>query len=327
MTKEQLENLINRYLLGNATKQEVEIMEKYYSYLINQDTGDHTLKGKNKNRVQNRVYQRIHDHIQREKNKKRQVILSGVAAVLLFLISGYLYVNWSPEEFNNVSSPTMDITIASEADQRSLLLHDGTYVLLSPGAKLTYPSTFNDSVRSVELTGEAWFDVQRDTTHPFQVRTGEVITTVLGTSFSVNATSMNKEVEVKVTSGTVKVNNKKEELAILQINDELVYQSGKLIVMRGVKKIEEEKTNLPKPGAFKLANVAMEEAALFLEKRWNKEVVFDNKAIKTCPLYASFNAEDPMEEVLMILCRVTNSKYKITNDKITIYGKGCNKNK
>lgn len=323
MTKEQLEDLIDRYLAGNATANEIKIMEKYYAHLSDPDTKEQPWKKKDKLRTKNRVYRGIHDHIQRKKSKKLQVVLSGVAAALVILISGYLYLNPSPEGLNNVPSPLTDITIASETDQRSLLLEDGTYVLLSPGAKLTYPSTFNGKVRSVELSGEAWFDVQRDTIHPFQVQTGEIITTVLGTSFSVNASSMKKEVEIKVTSGTVKVNNKEKELAILQKNDELIYQSEKLLVKRNVKRMEEEKDELPKPGAFKLANVNMEEAALFLEKRWDKKIVFDNKAIKGCPLYASFNAKDPMEEILMILCRVSNAQYKITNNKITIYGKGC----
>ncbi len=323
MTKPQLEQLIDRYLRGSATEQEAETVEKLYAHLLENRGVVESLNGSDRNQIKNRIYGNIHGTIHKDQSKRIRYILSGAAAVLLLLVSGYLYITEFSRDIPTALSSNTLITAEAGSSQRSILLSDGTYVLLSPVSSISYPDTFDDDVRKVELMGEAWFDVQRDTLHPFQVMSNGVTTTVLGTSFSINALPDSSSVEVKVTSGRVQVNSQEKELAVLEKDDQLVYHSGKVEVSR--KGLEKDKTteNLPKPGAFKLANVTMEEAAMFLEKRWNRKIIFENHSIEDCPLYASFNAEDSLEEVLMILCGVTNSHFKIENEKIRIYGKGC----
>lgn len=318
MTKSQLEQLIDRYLQGTATEQEVELVEQFYTHLIEQRGDCNT---QDKIQLEKRMYRNIHERIHKGQSKRIRYLLSATAAVLLLLISGYLYLSQLSTTPVADTALVSERMITAESDQRSLLLSDGTYVLLSPGATITYPDSFDEKVRKVELSGEAWFDVQRDTLSPFQVITNEITTTVLGTSFSISAHLDNADVEVRVTSGKVQVNSLEMELAVLEKDDQLVYRSGEVEVLRKEKDIKKER--LPEPGAFKLANVTMEEAATFLEKRWGQNIVFENPAIRKCPIYASFNADDALEEVLMILCGVSNSKYKIEKDKISIYGKGC----
>ena len=323
MTKSQLEHLIDRYLQGNAMKEEVDMVENFYTHLLEDRELIENLNDHDKNQIKKRMYHNIHGRIHKNQKKKVRHILSAVAAVVLLLVSGYLYITeFSKEAPSTLFSATM-ITAEAGSGQRSILLNDGTYVLLNPGSSLSYPDTFYDHVRKVHLVGEAWFDVKRDTLHPFQVVSNGITTVVLGTSFSINALSDNSSVEIKVTSGRVQVNSQEKELAILEKDDQLVYHSGKVEVSRKGERNDKKTDHLPKPGAFKLANVTMEEAAMFLEKRWNRKITFENHSIRDCPLYASFNANDSLEEVLMILCGVTNSHFKIENEKIKIYGKGC----
>lgn len=63
----------------------------------------------------------------------------------------------------------------------------------------------NDSVRLVQLEGEAFFEVATDSLKPFIVMAGEVQTTVLGTSFNVQAFSKNDKIKVALIEGKVKV--------------------------------------------------------------------------------------------------------------------------
>ncbi|HLT94352.1 MAG TPA: FecR domain-containing protein, partial [Membranihabitans sp.] len=161
------------------------------------------------------------------------------------------------------------------------------------------------------------------TSKPFQVVADEITTTVLGTSFSINTDPDNIKVEVMVTSGRVRVASKNKELAILEKDDQLAYEAGEYTVTRMDQNHGNKVDQLPVPGNWKLANVTMAEAMSFVGKRWGKSFTFDNPNIKDCPLYASFNAEDTLEEVLMVLCGVSNSEYKLDNEKITIYGNGC----
>ena len=68
-----------------------------------------------------------------------------------------------------------------------LKLSDGTIVYLNAESKLSYPVTFSETERKVHLVGEAFFDVQKDTTKPFIVDMDSLQIRVLGTEFGVRA--------------------------------------------------------------------------------------------------------------------------------------------
>lgn len=96
----------------------------------------------------------------------------------------------------------------ANGEQLKLTLPDGTKVMLNAGSAISYPKAFAKNLREVNLTGEAFFDVVRNEKAPFVIRTGEVTTKVLGTSFNVRAYPENGAVQVAVVEGKVKVNAK-----------------------------------------------------------------------------------------------------------------------
>ena len=83
-------------------------------------------------------------------------------------------------------------------------LPDGSRVFLNKGAEITLPGGF-ELERSVALKGEAYFEVMSDPVTPFTVRSGNVVVSVLGTSFNVKETGQAGEIEVYVESGKVRV--------------------------------------------------------------------------------------------------------------------------
>lgn len=97
---------------------------------------------------------------------------------------------------------------AANGQQRKLVLPDGTRVTLNAGSAISYPEEFEEDIRKVSLTGEAFFDVTRNEKAPFVIVTGDVVTKVLGTSFNIRAYPENKAVQVAVVNGKVKVNAK-----------------------------------------------------------------------------------------------------------------------
>ncbi|HLZ87761.1 MAG TPA: FecR domain-containing protein, partial [Puia sp.] len=86
--------------------------------------------------------------------------------------------------FNILSTP--------RAGQFSLALPDGSKVWLNNASSLRYPVAFTGATREVELSGEAYFEVAKNATHPFYVHTtggpaGPATIEVLGTSFNIMA--------------------------------------------------------------------------------------------------------------------------------------------
>ena len=86
-----------------------------------------------------------------------------------------------------------------------LTLEDGSHVLLSANSRLEYPKEFSSQgSRTVNLTGEARFEVTKDAHRPFIVSADKMQTQVLGTVFDVNAYPGNAPA-VTLFQGRVKV--------------------------------------------------------------------------------------------------------------------------
>ena len=87
----------------------------------------------------------------------------------------------------------------------SLILPDGSRVWLNAGSRLFYPQAFYGEQRKVFLAGEAYFDVARDTAHPFVVGAGNVKVRVLGTQFNITSYDDMRSVLVCLIEGSVRL--------------------------------------------------------------------------------------------------------------------------
>jgi transmembrane sensor len=90
--------------------------------------------------------------------------------------------------------------------QYKLVLPDGTRVWLNAASSLKYPVVFGGPKRLVELTGEGYFEVAKDATHPFEVMAAGSLIQVLGTHFSVNAYTDEPQIRIVLAEGSVKLN-------------------------------------------------------------------------------------------------------------------------
>jgi ferric-dicitrate binding protein FerR (iron transport regulator) len=100
--------------------------------------------------------------------------------------------------FNRLTTP--------RGGQFSLTLSDGTRVWLNAASAIRYPLAFNDGSRSVEVSGEAYFEVAADASRPFVVKVAPGIAiNVLGTSFNINAYENEGAVKTTLLNGAVRV--------------------------------------------------------------------------------------------------------------------------
>lgn len=87
---------------------------------------------------------------------------------------------------------------------RKMTLPDGTAVWLISGSTIKYPANFSgEKTRNVEVTGEAFFEVARDSRQPFILDMGEVGLKVAGTSFNVMNYGDEDQVKVVLRNGKV----------------------------------------------------------------------------------------------------------------------------
>jgi len=102
------------------------------------------------------------------------------------------------EEYNELTTP--------RGGQFQLVLPDRTHIWMNSQSSIRYPTTFSGKLRTVELKGEAYFEVAKDARKPFHVRVGDADIHVLGTHFNVNAYDDEFEVKTTLLEGSLKIN-------------------------------------------------------------------------------------------------------------------------
>jgi len=135
--------------------------------------------------------------------------LGTIAAAIIFLLGAGYFL------FQNTNRTSIKTLVATN-ELKNIELIDGTKIWLNKNSKLKYPSAFASDSRKVELTGEAYFEVNRNEQAPFQIKVGKSTITVLGTSFNIDENSERQQVIVSVQEGKVELSNGKSSIILTQ---------------------------------------------------------------------------------------------------------------
>ncbi len=152
----------------------------------------------------------------------------GIAASALLVISA-LFVWNSYRGGEESSMPPMAVTMQSGSEPRkTLMLADGSVLTMRHNSTVSLAEGFSKTNRVLTLTGEAFFDVKADPSHPFIVHTKDASIEVLGTVFNVSAYPENSYTETSLFRGRVEVTSKEDpsRKTVLLPSQKLVIQSG-----------------------------------------------------------------------------------------------------
>lgn len=146
--------------------------------------------------------------------------------------------------------------------QYRLLLSDGSKVWLNASSSITYPTAFTTKTRNVSITGEVYFEVEKDKTKPFIVLTPKDSITVLGTSFNVNTYNDEPAPVTTLLEGSVKIAG-----SILRPGE--AYRAGKIM------KADVEQAVAWKNNIFNFNGLDLPGAMRQLARWYNLEVRFE----------------------------------------------------
>lgn len=152
--------------------------------------------------------------------------LKRVLALAAIFIGLYFAGQWGESYWMNHHLTDFNEIVAKRGTKSKLILPDGTQVWLNSESKLSYNTNFNDTIREVNLEGEAFFDVVKDKTRPFVVKTSALSIRVLGTAFNVKSYQQDPTIEATLVRGLIEVHKNNEpsySKIILRPNEKLVY--------------------------------------------------------------------------------------------------------
>lgn len=242
-------------------------------------------------------------------------LLLRIAAIFLILLVPAFLI------YRSVSTSGESVVIAG-TDITECTLPDGTTVFLNKGATLTYPERFDESQRLVKLSGEAWFDVAHDASHPFVVAFGKTSVQVLGTTFSVNSNAIGGTKEVILETGRVKIFM--EDLAnqpvyLIPGEKASISENSKIIS----KTINGDANFLAwKTKHLVFSNTPLREVAAQLSKVYHLEISISGGETGNCKITATFDKQS-LESVLNVLKATLDLQIRENQNGIEISGPGC----
>lgn len=240
------------------------------------------------------------------------VFYKVAATVLLLIIAGIAFYQLNQQDL---------LTKESGNNEISFLLSDGTKVWLNKHSKLEYPETFKSNTRTVTLSGEAFFSVQKNPDKPFIVVTEDANVQVLGTSFNVEAYPQNKIVEVIVQSGKVELSSKMNEALVLEAGTTGILDKEDLSITR--QSLMDPNNFAWKTRKLVFDKVKLNEVLDALQDYYSIKIEVSNPKILKCRFTSTFE-DVKLEEVMQALSISLDLKIKYDGKAYVINGEGCN---
>ena len=201
-----------------------------------------------------------------------------------------------------------------------ITLSDGTSVWLNASSSLTYPVQFSGGDRKVKLTGEAYFEVAKQTKKgekkkrvPFIVETAKQRVEVLGTVFNIKAYADEEDIKTTLIEGSVKISAESTYgPKILKPGQQGILNNGNI----AIKEVNISHAIAWKQGDFTFDAMPLEEIMRQIARWYDVEVVYEGKIDQT-RLGGSISRSKNIQEVLDVL-KLTGIHFNLKGRRIMI---------
>ena len=251
----------------------------------------------------------------KSRQRKRYSLLTRIstyAAVAMFAaaITSTVFIFSSREYDDRITSYVGGDGL--EADV--VVLPDGTRVSLGTRTSFSYDSRYGKSERIVQLEGEAYFEVAKDTTLRFIVKAGEMEVEALGTTFNVKAYQEDGELTTTLFEGKVRTSVGKDEV-ILKPDESLSFDksSRRMIVSDDLAAY----ARMWKDNELVFKGATMEEVAVMLDRLYNVKVRFTSEKVKHYR-FSGVIKNNSLDNVIELISLTAPIMYKKVGGEIII---------
>ena len=293
--QERITYLLSKLYNGNINRSELDELQMFFNNKIESDLYfNNSLDSINqtipliKEETSSSMWNTIEQHtkIRKLKNRRNFQSTKWIAAVSILILGiTTLFFQFQP--------PTFHIAENNSKLPKTLYLPDSSKIILSAHSSIKYAKDFNKN-RNVSLFGEAFFEVKKDTMHPFIIKTNEITTKVLGTSFNVKTTE--SFVKVVVNTGLVQVNS--------YTSSYMLHPNEMATFSKNTKSLAKENTlaeihNLCIEKEIFLKEITIEQLAILFEQLYQRDFVFKDESVKTKKLYSlQILNNDPIDKLI-----------------------------
>ncbi len=195
----------------------------------------------------------------------------------------------------------------------SLYLSDGTKVYLNAMSSLLFPVSFTGETRTVELHGEAYFEVQPHSA-PFIVKANGIETTVLGTSFNISAYD-GENIETTLVSGSIRVSTAQGASRILHPSQQAIIDPQQQTIL--VKEVDAIFYTSWIKGKINFKDRPLEEIMKTLSRWYDIETVYASEAVRKMKFGCYVDRYQEIKPFLELL-EISGKLHITQNDKTIV---------
>lgn len=241
---------------------------------------------------------------------------SYVIPILLLSVSAYLY-----RESRQVQPRSVELMshFVPYGKRDMLILPDSSRVWLNAGSTLFYPASFSGSIRQVYLSGEGYFEIQKDKNCPFVVRSKAVDIEVLGTRFNLMSYNDSDRIYTTLEEGSVcvRLHNVQRTTYHLSPDEQLVYQAGS--GKAEIRQVVSADYSDWREGGLLFDNYSFNQIIPIIERSYGVKIHVKNSSYSSNKLTIHFNKDESIENVWMLLKElIPEMDYQIVGKEIYI---------
>lgn len=278
---------------------------------------------------------------------RRRVWVAAASVIAILSAGGIWYTRQQHEgghEKSNIGNQGSGFSSLSQVivnprggGQKQQTLADGSTVWLNAASTLKYPPAFSGPERVVELSGEGFFEVAKNSSMPFRVRIKDAEVEVLGTHFNIMAYENDKVSKTTLIDGSVKLIDRSGGLIDGSVSsdgrsEQKELKPGQQAVMTypspGDHEKNEENINIVtiadassviawKDGLLQFNSADLTTAMHTVERYYDVDVQFD-PSMSGKVFTGGFGRQDKLERVMKILAGFFKLQYKIDGKNVTI---------
>ncbi|WP_437918329.1 FecR family protein [Sphingobacterium sp. LRF_L2] len=245
--------------------------------------------------------------------------ISVAASCILIGIATVLFFYKEEIQFDLFHQTAWKEVITQPGGIKEVRLPDSSSIFLSGNAKVRFDENGFRENRKIYLDqGEAFFDIHRDSLHPFSIETGTLDIEVLGTSFNVNNALGLQQVVVNVKTGRVRVTGK-------QNNEEHILVAGKSLryntndaVFTGFDS-NPAYANIWTTGGVMLDGASFDELSELMLSRYGLVLKTDNLNTRSFSYSLLIPQVESLDQILTIICNIHQLKFRRDKNEIILY--------
>lgn len=251
------------------------------------------------------------------------------------LITLTVSIGWGASELRNnttrlkekivqTSLTYNEIKVAKGGRANTLLLTDGTKVILNAASVFKYPTDFSAEKREVYLDGEAYFEVAKDLSKPFVIKLRKQRITVLGTSFNVAAYSEEPYSMTTLVNGGISLetfNEKGESMSCMFLKPNQQALSDNQTGSVSLKEVDVSLSKAWTQGEYKFKDEPLSVIARQLERYYGVNIYLEEDHLKCVRYTGTFSVDQSIMDVLKIINYEQRLSYKRVGENIFITSK------